>query len=109
MEPLAQILADTPSKFAKQASDIIPTGGSFKENTYNHAMTRAAGLLIFVSGFWLSCQLGTAANGTGRIVLGSSRFDLWCDKGEIVLLGRCWICRTFCFGPHDVSGDFCLQ
>ncbi|WVQ85068.1 hypothetical protein IAT38_007232 [Cryptococcus sp. DSM 104549] len=47
MEPLANMIGDTPEKFRKQTVDIIPSS-TFKENGYNHAMTRAGSALIFV-------------------------------------------------------------
>ena len=48
MEPFAQILADTPAKFKTQTHDIIPDS-TFIDDTFNHNMSRASGLLIFVS------------------------------------------------------------
>lgn len=47
-QPLPAILADTPSKFAKQTSDIIPTS-TFKDTGYNNALSISANWLIFVS------------------------------------------------------------
>ncbi|WVQ73382.1 hypothetical protein IAR50_002953 [Cryptococcus sp. DSM 104548] len=47
MEPLANMIGDVPSKFRIQTVAIIPSS-TFKENGYNHAMTRAASALIFV-------------------------------------------------------------
>lgn len=46
MEPLADILSDAPSKFHTQTNDIIPSS-TFKNNTYNHNLSRAGSLLIF--------------------------------------------------------------
>ncbi|KAK8858742.1 hypothetical protein IAR55_002971 [Kwoniella newhampshirensis] len=47
MEPLANMIGDTPSKFQNSTREIIPTS-TFKEDGYNHAMTRAGSALIFV-------------------------------------------------------------
>jgi len=47
MEPLSQMLADTPAKFKIQTDAIIPDS-TFKNDTFNHNMTRAGSLLIFV-------------------------------------------------------------
>ncbi|OCF46004.1 claudin family protein [Kwoniella heveanensis CBS 569] len=46
MEPLSQLLADTPEKFFVDTRDIIPTS-TFKENGYNHGMSRGGSVLIF--------------------------------------------------------------
>ena len=49
-EPLNQILADTPKDFKKQTVDVIGEDATaFKDSGYNHAATRAASLLTFVS------------------------------------------------------------
>lgn len=48
MEPLGGMIGDVPAKFRKQTVDIIPTS-TFKDNSYNHGMTRAGTGLIFVS------------------------------------------------------------
>ncbi|EIW67660.1 claudin family protein [Tremella mesenterica] len=47
MEPLSQILADTPTKFKTQTNDIIPSS-TFKDNGFNHGLSRGGSLLIFV-------------------------------------------------------------
>ncbi|XAO27619.1 hypothetical protein I312_106477 [Cryptococcus bacillisporus CA1280] len=47
MEPLGGMIGDVPAKFRKQTVDIIPTS-TFKDNSYNHGMTRAGTGLIFV-------------------------------------------------------------
>ena len=50
MEPLAQMLADTPKDFKKQTEDSIGKDATaFKDNAWNHNSTRAASLLTFVS------------------------------------------------------------
>ncbi|ORY30543.1 actin cortical patch SUR7/pH-response regulator pali [Naematelia encephala] len=46
-EPLAQISADTPTKYQTQWTDIIPTS-SFKDNSWNSGLSRAGSLLIFI-------------------------------------------------------------
>lgn len=48
MEPLSQLVADTPAAFKMQVADIIPSS-TFKNNTYNHNMSRAGSLMLFVS------------------------------------------------------------
>lgn len=50
MEPLAQMLADTPKDFKKQTEDSIGKDATaFKDNAWNHNLTRVASLLTFVS------------------------------------------------------------
>lgn len=46
-EPLAVILSDTPTKFRNQTSNIIPTS-TFKDNTYNNSLSKAAFWTIFI-------------------------------------------------------------
>lgn len=49
MEPLAQMLADTPKDFKKQTEDSIGKDATaFKDNAWNYNLTRAASLLTFV-------------------------------------------------------------
>jgi len=47
MEPLAQILSDTPAAFKIQTDAIIPAA-TFKDNSYNHNMSHAGSVLIFI-------------------------------------------------------------
>ena len=48
MEPYADVLADTPSKYKSAFTQIIPSS-TFKNDSYNRGMSRVGGLLIFVS------------------------------------------------------------
>lgn len=48
MEPLAGMIGDVPSKFRIQTVNIIPSS-TFKDNSYNHGMSKAGSGLIFVS------------------------------------------------------------
>ena len=48
-EPLSQMLADTPAKFSNQTNAIIPDS-TFRDNSYNHDMSRGGSLMILVSG-----------------------------------------------------------
>ncbi|WWD18637.1 hypothetical protein CI109_103090 [Kwoniella shandongensis] len=51
MEPLSNMIADEPSKFQAQTAQIfaeIKPSVTFKENGYNHTMSRAGSALIFV-------------------------------------------------------------
>ncbi|AAW47100.2 hypothetical protein CNN01480 [Cryptococcus deneoformans JEC21] len=47
MEPLAGMIGDVPSKFRIQTVNIIPSS-TFKDNSYNHGMSKAGSGLIFV-------------------------------------------------------------
>jgi len=47
MDPYADILSDTPSKYKSAFTQIIPSS-TFKNDSYNRGMTRVGGLLIFV-------------------------------------------------------------
>ncbi|WVO18075.1 hypothetical protein L204_105774 [Cryptococcus depauperatus] len=47
MEPLANMVGDIPPKFRLQTIQIIPDS-TFKANSYNHGMTRAGSVLIFI-------------------------------------------------------------
>ncbi|ORX37231.1 actin cortical patch SUR7/pH-response regulator pali [Kockovaella imperatae] len=47
MEPYGDVLADTPSKFKSTFNQIVPNS-TYKNDSYNSAMTRIGGLLIFV-------------------------------------------------------------
>ncbi|WVQ96490.1 hypothetical protein IAU59_003595 [Kwoniella sp. CBS 9459] len=47
MEPFSQVLADIPSKFTTETKDIIKDTTSFKDNGFNHGMSRGGSVLIF--------------------------------------------------------------
>ncbi|KAL7420752.1 hypothetical protein Q5752_004704 [Cryptotrichosporon argae] len=51
-EPLSQMLADTPSTYKVQTNAIIPSS-TFRNNTWNHVLSRAGSLIIFV-GSWFA-------------------------------------------------------
>ncbi|KAK4685132.1 hypothetical protein P7C73_g5031, partial [Tremellales sp. Uapishka_1] len=48
-EPLSQILADTPTKYKTATDAFIPSSAStFRDNGFNHGLSRAGSLMIFV-------------------------------------------------------------
>jgi hypothetical protein len=49
MDGFANILADVPASYKTTTTDLI-TSDSFIDANYNHGMSRAGSLLIFVSG-----------------------------------------------------------
>ncbi|WVR06483.1 hypothetical protein IAU60_003514 [Kwoniella sp. DSM 27419] len=85
MEPFSQILADTPSKsdFQEQTSALIPSdAATFKDNGYNHMMSRAGSVLIFAGSclaaaalifgvikFRISFLIAAICSGVGALLL----------------------------------------
>lgn len=91
MEPFGAMIGDVPAKFRKQTVDIIPTS-TFKDNSYNHGMTRAGTGLIFVSAvsfvdeaiFWGLGMVGGGGTGGESVMLSTIEYD-----ASIVLMRGC--------------------
>lgn len=93
MEPLSQIGADAPDKFAQQWVDIIPASG-FKDNGMNHGLSRAGSLMIFVS----ACALPMSYRCHTMVLATTLAMTSPCRTTLTFKVGSCLVAVAFIFG-----------